>query len=158
MVTITWVGMTPQRLASLADADALVGKPLRDALQRSAITVQSDAKRGAPVDTGRLRASITSAVDANAIPRFATIGTNVEYAPWVHDGRKPGRMPPPAALATWARRHGGQNPYVLARLIGRRGIKAQPFLRDAFAVNVGRIRGYFERAGREIEAAWQAGR
>lgn len=158
MVTITWVGMTPQQLASLADADRLIGVPLKQALQRSAITVQGDAKRGTPVDTGRLRASITSVVDASPIPRFATIGTNIEYAPWVHDGRRPGRMPPPAALATWARRHGGQNPYVLARSIGRRGIKGKPFLRDAFALNIGRIRGYFERAGREIEAAWQAGR
>ena len=57
MVTLTWVGITPEQLARVADADKLIGEPLRRALQKSAIVVTSEAKRGTPVDTGRLRAS-----------------------------------------------------------------------------------------------------
>ena len=158
MVTLTWVGITPEQLARVADADKLIGEPLRRALQKSAIVVTSEAKRGTPVDTGRLRASVSNVVDASPIPRFATVGTNVAYARYVHDGRMPGRMPPPNALATWARRHGGQNPFVLARTSARRGIKAKPFLREAMTSNVGRIRGFFQAAARDIEQAWAAGR
>ncbi len=158
MVTLTWVGITPEQLARVADADKLIGEPLRRALQKSAIVVTSEAKRGTPVDTGRLRASVSNVVDVSPIPRFATVGTNVAYARYVHDGRMPGRMPPPNALATWARRHGGQNPFVLARTIARRGIKAKPFLRGPLMSNTDRIRGFFQAAGRDIEQAWAAGR
>lgn len=46
------------------------------------------AKRLCPVDTGRLRNSITHAfVDDHTI----VIGTNVEYAPYVHEGTASGR-------------------------------------------------------------------
>lgn len=43
------------------------------------------------VDTGRLRNSVTHAVDEDG--KAAIVGTNVEYAPYVHNGtrRMPGR-------------------------------------------------------------------
>lgn len=43
------------------------------------------------VDTGRLRNSVTHAIDED--DKVAIIGTNVEYAPYVHNGtrRMPGR-------------------------------------------------------------------
>lgn len=45
------------------------------------------AKDGCPVDTGRLRNSITHATEDNSV----YIGTNVEYAEWneFHNKRKP---------------------------------------------------------------------
>lgn len=42
---------------------------------------ESFAKNEAPVDTSRLKNSITHKVEEN----FAVIGTNVEYAPYVED-------------------------------------------------------------------------
>lgn len=141
-----------------ARASSIMAEPIRTALKKSAYVVDGQAKRNAPVDTGRLRASITNAVDASAVPRFATVGTNVMYARAVHDGRKPGSQPPTAGeLALWARRHGNINPYVLARSIKRRGIKPRPFLRSAFEANLDRIRGFFQTAGRDIERLWSQG-
>jgi len=141
-----------------ARASAIMAEPIRTALKKSAYVVEGQAKRNAPVDTGRLRASITNAVDTSDLPRFATVGTNVIYARAVHEGRRPGSQPPTAGgIALWARRHGNINPYAVARSIKRRGIKPRPFLRTAFEENLGRIRGFFQAAGRDIERLWSQG-
>lgn len=55
---------------------------LARALEAVGIEAEGDAKELCPVDTGRLRNSITHTIDERA----AYIGTNVEYAPYVHNG------------------------------------------------------------------------
>lgn len=78
-------------------------KANRRGLQAVAIEVSGEAKRRTPVDTGRLRASIAWAADdkershkgtwkgttvqyrVTAPEGEARVGTNVEYAPWVHE-------------------------------------------------------------------------
>ena len=57
-------------------------KRVQSALKEAAVLVQDDAKRECPVDTGTLRSSINYQVDGMT----ASIGTNVEYAPYVHEG------------------------------------------------------------------------
>lgn len=52
------------------------------ALEAIGLTAESHAKENCPVDTGRLRNSITHAVEGDAV----YIGTNVEYAPYVELG------------------------------------------------------------------------
>ena len=58
--------------------DNIVQRELAD----SAHNIEEQAKNNAPVDTGRLRASITA--DVKGLE--ANIGTDVEYASYVHDG------------------------------------------------------------------------
>lgn len=58
------------------------------ALEAVGLAVEAHAKVNCPVDTGNLRNSITHTVDENT----AYIGTNVEYAPYVHEGTD--HMPP----------------------------------------------------------------
>lgn len=65
-------------------ADALP-QQIYEALERSAQQVENTAKEECLVDTGMLRASINHVVEENA----AIIGTNVEYAPAVHERSKP---------------------------------------------------------------------
>lgn len=65
-------------------------------LQRRALQVDRAAKRLCPVDTGRLRSSITNELGADGQGLVATIGTNVEYAPHVELGTS--RMAPQAFL------------------------------------------------------------
>ena len=55
-----------------------VGKAIRDILSRAGIIGEGAAKQTAPVDTGRLRASVTHHMAAQAT--HVAIGTNVEYA------------------------------------------------------------------------------
>lgn len=51
-------------------------------LRKAGAMVERDAKRNCPVDTGNLRSSITHEV----VGDVCAIGTNVEYAPYVHQG------------------------------------------------------------------------
>ena len=66
---------------------AALGDAIVTALEEIGLVAEGAAKRLCPVDTGRLRNSITHAfVDDRAV----AIGTNVEYALYVHE---PVRMP-----------------------------------------------------------------
>jgi len=59
---------------------------IEEGLQKGAFRVERDAKINAPVDTGRMRASITTRLikeDGNPV---AEVGTNVSYAPLVEYG------------------------------------------------------------------------
>ena len=66
-------------------------KAKKRGLEAIGLVAEGHAKKITPVDTGRLRNSITHTADTNA----AYIGTNVEYAPYVElgaRGRKPVHM------------------------------------------------------------------
>lgn len=68
------------------------------ALEEVGLVAEGYAKRACPVDTGRLRNSITHIVDEGT--RHVIIGTNVEYAPYVELGtrhQKPQPFLKPAA-------------------------------------------------------------
>lgn len=59
-----------------------INKNAEQLLKQACILVQDDAKRNCPVDTGRLQGSIQYEVKEND----GMVGTNVEYAPYVHEG------------------------------------------------------------------------
>ena len=55
------------------------------ALEEIGLVAEGYAKRLCPVDTGRLRNSITHSIDISSMS--AIIGTNVEYGPYVELGK-----------------------------------------------------------------------
>ena len=57
-------------------------KGIKNGLEAIGLTAETYAKQETPVCTGRLRNSISHAVDGEAV----YIGTNVEYAPYVELG------------------------------------------------------------------------
>lgn len=59
---------------------------IEQALINSALIVERDAKINAPVDTGRLRQSITHKEDFGSENPAVEVGTNVEYAKHVEFG------------------------------------------------------------------------
>lgn len=111
----------------------------RRLINTAGLNIQRDARRMAPVDTGNLRSKIILAFSSGGF--VADVIADADYARDVEDGtgtaagHGPFRaMPPPAALADWARRHrmAGKE-FVIARAIFRRGgTKARPFLTPAF--------------------------
>ena len=70
-------------------------------ITRRTIRVERGAKRLCPVDTGRLRSSITHALESDAEGLVGVVGTDVEYAPYVFLGtsRAPAQPALQAALA-----------------------------------------------------------
>jgi phage gpG-like protein len=127
----------------------LHGEPMLEGMRNATLLVTRDAKRFAPVDTGRLRASIIPEIRVSGPTQIqGVVGSNVEYAPFVELGTKP-HWPPVGALEVWARRH-GISAFLVARAISRRGTKAVKYLERAFDQNISRIVGYIDAAVKSI--------
>lgn len=102
---------------------------IRDQISKSAFNIETDAKRRAPSDTGRLRSSIQTEIRSAGFE--AVIFSDVNYALPVEEGAK-AHFPPPSALSGWARRHGLVGlEFIIARSIARRGLPPRPFLKPA---------------------------
>ena len=74
------------RVVNRAEFQRGMEAALATALEEIGLTAEGYAKRACPVDTGRLRNSITHIVDEGG--KCAVIGTNVEYAPYVELGTR----------------------------------------------------------------------
>ena len=80
--------------AALADLFDSPDGPVGKELKRRAIKVRNHAVRACPVDTGRLRSSITEEMGRDSRGLVARIGTNVEYAAYVELGTRRMRAQP----------------------------------------------------------------
>ena len=115
----------------------LRGTPMLNAMRDATLYVTRDAKINAPVDTGRMRASITPEVTAQGDTVQGVVGSNVAYAPYVELGTRP-HWPPRAALEVWARRH-HMNVFLVQRSIGQFGTAGRHYLQRAFDANKDKI-------------------
>lgn len=108
-----------------------VDEVVDEALQQGAKKIQNDAKRLIKAknafDTGRLHGSIT----VEKIPDGYSVGTNVEYAPYIEYGTGI-RGDPTVNHTTRAAWH-----YKSGKEVERevKGMRARPYLRPAFNVN-----------------------
>ncbi len=111
------------------------------------------ARENAPKDTSALARSILSDVHPTTARVYSTLG----YASVMEYGRTPGaRMPPPAALEGWARRHGFTGSlFVLARSIGRRGIKGRFFFQKARDAVIAAMPEEVAKAAQKVVDAWR---
>ncbi|HEY0891267.1 MAG TPA: HK97-gp10 family putative phage morphogenesis protein [Nocardioides sp.] len=83
------IGDVELRLKAKAEIDRLLNAPdgpIAAEMLRIGARIERDAKRACPVDTGRLRASITHKVERDDQGVSVRIGTGVTYAPWVELG------------------------------------------------------------------------
>ena len=99
----------------------LLPQGLEKGLEIACVAVEAQAKKNCPVDDGVLRASITHEVEGT----IGYVGTNVEYAPYVHQG-----------TGIYASEGGGRTtPWFYQGKDGKVyktvGQKPQPFLKDS---------------------------
>lgn len=75
-------GLTPEEVADrLRELDQEITREIEDIAEQIALRIVADAKRNAPVDTGRLRASINFDVGrADQYSVRIAVGSNVEYS------------------------------------------------------------------------------
>jgi phage gpG-like protein len=119
--------------------------PVGRGLLVPAIRVEGAIKRRCPVDTGRLRSSITHSLGHGPAGLVAVVGTNVRYAGWVNRGTGiygPHHTPIVPVHASMLRfKPRGSSNYVYARSV--RGMPGRHFmalgLRDIYPSAV--IRG-----------------
>lgn len=103
---------------------------LKRKLQSVGFQIERAAKQKAPVDTGRLRSSITTEVSERQGLPVVKVGTNVEYAPALEFGSGPYVITPDDAEALqWTDPETGEP--VFAASVEHPGIEAQPFLLPA---------------------------
>lgn len=121
------------------------GPVYRDIVRRTN-GVLNAARRGCPVDEGRLRSSLAMEVRTSSDAVVGRVGTNVQYALYVHEGTgiyagKGPIRPKTARVLAWpvknnsggggVRRYkaGATAQYAFAKQV--RGIRGRPFLRNA---------------------------
>ena len=100
----------------LRTSKAQVRAALDQGIYKAGLLVEGDAKRLCPVDTDRLRSSIKTTRGYDGDNCVATIGTNVEYAPYVEFGTGQRGDPAVSHRQDWL----GQppQPYLRPALIG----------------------------------------
>lgn len=69
---------------NVEQVEAAMDKAIAKALTMIGLKAEGNAKAICPVDTGRLRNSITNAIDTEVNATY--VGTNVEYGPYVELG------------------------------------------------------------------------
>lgn len=118
----------------------------KQATLRTGIRVQNEARRRAPVDTGRLRSSIVHRVEERGARFYdVTVGTNVSYAEDVEKGTRPHRIYPRNKRALyWP---GAAHPVAY---VDHPGTRPQPFLAPAIAMAEAWLREELARAGRRV--------
>lgn len=157
-------------LSRMRKAPEVVSEEMLKGIDRMTLQGQALAQKGAPVDTGNLRRSITTqkATFAGGVATGA-FGTNLPYAAAKESGRGAGKpMPPPGALVGWMTRHGiplsdahestsglgaefrvGKSAYhsiefLIARAIGRRGIEGKHYMRKAHEELLPKVQAEFK--------------
>jgi hypothetical protein len=75
-------------LSEFSEAIQAAKRRAKQAITECCLMVEADAKLDCPVDTGTLRRSITHDVKQDDHKTIGSVGTNVEYAPWV-DRKQP---------------------------------------------------------------------
>lgn len=126
-------------------------KTLRPLLQDAGNIAKDTASANSKHDTGKLAGSFVVDIE----PFSARMHTPLKYAIPGEKGRKPdSKMPPTVELEQWARRHGIENTFLLARSIAKRGIKGRFFRRKASAAVRKEMPRLLDRMAHDIEKLW----
>ena len=159
-ITLEITGMTGV-LGKLDKYNKTVQAEVKDEVNASALKIQSDAKKAAPVNINTLRGSIYMEPNVKSLTQYIfAVGTEVSYAPYIEFGTG-GKVSIPTryesyangfkgkskgkfkdmlmALTEWVEKKGiasGKKSksvaYMIAISILRKGLRPQPFLIPAF--------------------------
>lgn len=113
---------------------------LVDAMEQACLRIEADAKENCPANTGNLRQSITHQIESSPNKIQGMIGSNLEYAPYVHQGTGI------YALEGNGRKNVPWTYYDVSagEFRSTKGIEATPFLQQAIDDDKNVILDYFE--------------
>jgi len=151
MYTVDIQGLDKQ-ITLLDHYDQLWATEYGTAMQASVTLIAAQAKIGAPYFRGRLTSSMLSRVTHDArgvVGEVYSSITDSVYPLVMEYGRRKGAKPPPvAAITPWviAKFGDASLAYVIARSIGKKGIKGHFFLKRAYQRSRAEVIGLFEVA------------
>lgn len=135
-------------LKKFADKSEAVARAASNAMADTALAIQADAKAGAPVNMGELRASIRAEGKVHTDPKgvlMTRVAADSPYASWVEFGRGPGKAPPVDVLQRWVhlnrRKLGVKDEdvnsvaFLIGRKIAERGTEPTFFFTNAVEAN-----------------------
>lgn len=125
----------------LGEASGRLEKEIDNAMKKSILFIEREAKIRTPVQTGRLRSSFRT----EFAPLRALLYPAVHYAKYVHEGTKPHIIFPVAKKALFWR--GAKHPVKMVQHPGSRAVK---FLENAVQSSVARIKSFFEEAVKKV--------
>ena len=131
------------------------GEPILNAMRDSTLYIERKARLNAPIDTGRLRASIVPTINVLGAGETlqGIVGTNVVYAPDVEFGTKPHGIFTRKAFGTlafnWENGPNGPGMYFF-RSVTHPGTKGKYYMTRAFNDSKNNIERRFNRALAEI--------
>jgi hypothetical protein len=112
---------------------------LAEGMEQAALYVESEAKKSCPIDDSILRASISHYVETEGTKVTGYVGSNIEYAPYVHQG-----------TGLYAIEGNGRKdvPWSYRDIRGEwhttSGMKPTPFLQDAIDTFAPKALSYFK--------------
>lgn len=148
-IEITALG---ESIAALGGYDRMADQELTLAMQASVKAIQRSASDKAPKWRGNLASSMTSRVMSTSSVIIGEVYSNASnpiYPLVMEYGRRAGAKPPPVdAIRPWVADKLGDPSlaFVVARSIGRKGIKGRRFLGRAYSENQAAIEGAFRQA------------
>lgn len=126
----------------------MLAEEIKTALTRTLLDIEATAKERCPVDTGRLRASITPDMVG---PTEGYVGTNVAYAAAVEYGSRPHEIRPRKAnVLAWKDRETGEMRF--AKKVNHPGTAARPFLEPAYLEGQKAAEKHFNAAFERLKA------
>lgn len=157
MYDVTIEGIT-ETLGALNRYDDIALAELHTAMSDSVGAIANAAEEGAPKWIGVLASSMKSRVMATGSTLIGEVYSNASnpiYPMVMEYGRRAGAKPPPTgAIANWVEDKFGDRSlaFVVARSIGRKGIKPHYFLRRAYERSKPLVAALFEAACKRIVA------
>jgi hypothetical protein len=143
---VAWVEVA-QKMPEMTEREAIV------AMGKAVAEVERQVVPRTPVNVGALRAAWSTRVSRGSQAIKGEIVNPKEYAIVMEKGRRPGaRMPPVDAIQFWVTRKFGVSgkearsiAFVIARSIGRKGIKGKFMLEKGFKAAEPTVRRVFEK-------------
>lgn len=156
-----------EQIAKIDGAEAIITRIFNPLMAKSAIHVEGEVKERTPVGvSGDARRSIKSEtipMSSGPILIRSKVGSKIKgpQMPTIEHGRKAGaRMPPPTALSLWVQRVLGitgpqikRVAFVVARSIGRRGIKGVHMFREGWKAGKPVVNRYMQQGLAEVTEA-----
>ena len=128
------VDMTSAIRAMEKVSPAAIERRSRAAMGESLAYLQTEIRKGTLVDTGIGRGSVFTEIRGTAVDLRGRAASAQAHMVVLEMGRRPGsKQPPLAPIRRWLERHGmdGGLAFVVARNIGRRGMKAHHMFKNA---------------------------